>query len=129
MRARVVDDPLYIGRIHIHPRWDDFKNFLSDMGEKPEGMTLDRIDGSKDYEPGNCRWATTTQQSLNRKKRLGGPLPIGVRKDKSGKYPARFGLGYVRYHLGTFDDPELAGLAYQTAKDRWERLGFVRYFL
>jgi len=37
------------------------------MGERPEGMTLDRIDGAKGYEPGNCRWATRQTQSENRK--------------------------------------------------------------
>jgi hypothetical protein len=51
--------------IKICDRWNDFANFLSDMGEKPEGMTLDRIDGTKGYSPENCRWATPYQQSHN----------------------------------------------------------------
>lgn len=46
-------------------RWQSFETFLADMGERPRGHTIDRIDGSKGYEPGNCRWATAVEQTLN----------------------------------------------------------------
>jgi hypothetical protein len=50
-------------------RWNSFKNFLADMGEKPAGLTLDRINNNGNYEPGNCRWATYSVQNSNQRRR------------------------------------------------------------
>ncbi len=59
----------YGGRgIAVCSRWrEDFAAFLADMGERPAGKTLDRIEGVKGYGPGNCRWATRKVQQSNRR--------------------------------------------------------------
>lgn len=60
--------PKYGARgVSVCERWKDFENFVSDVSPRPEGRTLDRYpDGAGNYEPGNWRWATAYEQTVNR---------------------------------------------------------------
>ena len=75
MRERCLDRSnigyhYYGGRgVTICERWGKFENFLADMGERPEGKTLDRIDNEGHYEPSNCKWSTAKEQTENRRPR------------------------------------------------------------
>lgn len=54
--------------ISVCKEWlEDFRNFLSDMGERPEGLTIERVDTLGDYCKSNCKWASMREQALNRK--------------------------------------------------------------
>lgn len=69
--------PRYGGRgIELCDRWRDYALFLHDMGECPPGRSLERINNDGGYEPSNCRWATSKEQSLNtRRNHL---VPVGM---------------------------------------------------
>jgi hypothetical protein len=72
-RCRYAGHPRFAGwggrGISVDPRWHSFPQFLSDMGPRPKGTSLDRIDNDLGYFPANCRWATAAEQAANKRNR------------------------------------------------------------
>lgn len=102
MRARCqrpssVGFASYGGRgISVCERWEKFENFLADMGERPLGTSIDRIDVNGNYEPGNCRWATREVQDENVRPRGGRLLTeVDVQKIYAARKPGKRGAAKV----------------------------------
>lgn len=96
----------YGGRgITVCERWQTFENFFADMGERPAGTSLDRLDVNGHYEPGNCRWATKKEQMRN------------MRTNRIVEYQGRT--------MTLADAAEQAGLDYCLVMNRLSRYGWT----
>jgi len=68
--------------ITVCDRWRSFENFKADMGERPDGMTLERVDNSKGYDPDNCCWANWHAQARSRRSSSGAEAIMELRGER-----------------------------------------------
>lgn len=91
--------------ITVCERWlHSFSNFYADMGDRPEGYSLDRINNNGNYEPTNCRWADKLTQSTNKRPSLVGRSGVrGVRRtDRKNPWSAHINFNKRYIHLGSY---------------------------
>lgn len=113
----------YGGRgIRVCPEWlNDFQQFYNDMGNCPEGLTLERKDCNGHYEPANCKWASKNVQGFNTNVRANNTTGrTGVYFNRrQGKWTAAIGTGGKLLHLGTFETQGAAQLARAEAEIKY----------
>lgn len=106
MRARcyapcLKDTTYQIKKIKVCKRWDSFANFMIDMGERPKGYSIERIDNNGDYEPSNCKWIPFSEQAKNR-----GNFNISITYEGQTKclkdWAKHFSIKYTTLYLRMF---------------------------
>lgn len=89
--------PNYGGRgIRVCPRWESFENFYADMGPRPEGTTIERIDNDGHYEPANCRWASRLEQGANKQDTI--RIQLDGRSQSLSEWCKELGINYWTAH-------------------------------
>jgi len=113
--------PNYGGRgITVDPAWLDFKVFYADMGDCPEGLTLDRVDNELGYSAANCAWRSATEQALNKRARQNASGHTGVYWNKArNKWTVQLYRSGRSMHVGDFLTIELAIEARDKAVKEW----------
>ena len=110
--------------IFVCERWMIFSNFLEDMGKRPLGMDIDRIDNNKGYYKENCRWTTRSNNLHNKEpsRKRSNEFGIGVSFEPKGrikKYSSSIKIENIKLKLGYFLTKEEASSAYRVIEKEW----------
>jgi hypothetical protein len=106
--------------IQMHPTWLDFNNFVKDMGI-PSDLTqqLDRLDGSGNYGPENCRWVTPSQNTVNSKARNGRKWKGCYRDIHRSRWFASLTVDSKSFYIGSYTTEQEAASAYNEVAREW----------
>jgi len=108
--------------ISVCDRWkESYSNFLEDMGERPSPKhSIERLNNDGNYEPSNCKWATTQEQARNRRSKKNKTGTIGVAWYTSKqKYHVQIGVNSKKIHIGYFETLEEAIKARKQAEQKY----------
>ena len=130
-RTRNEEYAEWHGDVEVCDRWDtrkggSFENFLEDMGERPEGKTINRINGAKIYSKETCEWADLSLQAYDQKMKktnTSGRTGVNWNKEKS-KWEVRIHQNGKTIRLGKYDDFELACFVREEAELKY--YGFIK---
>lgn len=130
-RTRYEEYAEWHGDVEVCERWDtrkggSFENFLEDMGERPEGKTINRINGAKIYSKETCEWADISLQAFDQRKKknnTSGKTGVNWNKEKS-KWETRIHQNGKTIRLGYYDDFELACFVREEAELKY--YGFTK---
>lgn len=116
----------YGGRgVGVCEKWLKFEGFYEDMGDRPEGMTLDRIDNNLGYSKDNCKWSTLSEQQSNRRPTKGSNTRLGVSFcSQTNTWKARISVNKKDIWLGRHEEYEEACRAVELAEVKY--LGYTR---
>ena len=105
--------------VGVDPRWLDFRNFFADMGTRPDGHTIDRIDTNKGYSKDNCRWATPLTQARNHRKNRNNTSGVNGVCRRRKMWQANIYIEKRLTALGCFATIEEAAAARRAAEEKY----------